>query len=173
MSVPQITAPFIFALVAIAVSANSALADIETPRQEAQIAQAQTLETVWTDATGFAYFDWLRAEDNRELYSSSLYLSVSGNTLSIYNTYNAEPLGRLARCGGLGCDLGTGSLVATLEFVQQGSNLFTVQSASSRASFLQGAQCRIVGNVLQALECFSEQGPSADMPSVFRFSPGT
>ena len=107
--------------------------------QGVPLAQARTLEAGWVDSSGFTSFAWLRSDDNRELYSSAVYLSLSGNKLSIYNTYNAAPLGQLARCGGLGCDLGKGQLLATLEVVPQGSNRYLVTNASQKASFLQGA----------------------------------
>ena len=137
------------------------------------LAQAQTLETVWADGSGFANYAWLRTEDDGELYSSAVYLSLSGNSLSIYNTYNAAPLGQLARCGGLGCDLGKGQLLATLEVMPQGDNRYTVVSASQKASFLQGAQCRVAGSYFYFFECFSPRGPIGDFISTFRFTPGT
>lgn len=141
--------------------------------QGVTLAQAQTLETVWADGSGFANYVWLRTEDEGELYSSAVYLSLSGNSLSIYNTYNAAPLGHSARCGGLGCDLGKGQLLATLEVVPQGSNRYTVINTSEKTSFLQGAQCKVTGSYFQFFECFSPSGPSADLPSTFRFTPGT
>lgn len=141
--------------------------------QGVPLAQAPTLETGWGDGSGFAYYTWLRSEDDREPYSSAVYLSLSGNSLSIYNTYNAAPLGHLTRCGGLGCDLGKGQLLATLEVVPQGSNRYTVVSTSQKTSFLQGAQCRVAESYMQVFECFSSSGPSADLPGIFRFSPGT
>ena len=145
----------------------------EVKAQSLQVAQNQTLQDSWADAPGFASFTWARDEDGREIYSSAVYLSLSGNQLSIYNTYNAAPLGHLARCGGLGCDLGRGQLLANLEVVKQNRNLFTVTSTSDKVSFLQGAQCRIDESYLQVFECFSLRGPNSEMPSVFRFSPGT
>ena len=141
--------------------------------QGVPLAQSQTLETVWADGSGFASYEWFRTEDEGELYASAVYLSLSDNSLSIYNTYNAAPLGHSARCGGLGCDLGKGQLLATLEVVSQGSNRYTVVNTSEKTSFLQGAQCRVAGSYFQFFECFSLSGPSADLPSTFRFSPGT
>lgn len=146
---------------------------LEAKAQGLKVAQSQTLQDSWADAPGFASFTWARDEDGREIYSSSVYLSVSDNQLSIYNTYNTAPLGHLARCGGLGCDLGKGQLLATLEVVKQGQNLFTVTSTSDKASFLQGAQCRIDESYLQVFKCFSLRGPNSEMPSIFTFSPGT
>ena len=146
---------------------------LEVKAQRLQVAQNQTLQDSWTDAPGFASFTWARDEDGREIYSSAVYLTLSDNQLSIYNTYNAAPLGHLARCGGLGCDLGRGQLLATIEVVKQGQHLFTVMSTSDKASFLQGAQCRIDESYLQVFECFSLRGPNLEMPSVFMFSPGT
>jgi hypothetical protein len=141
-----------------------------------EIAQQRTstLESAWTDGTGFTSYIWSRATDGGSLYSSSIYTVVSGNTLSIYNTYMSEPLGQFARCGGLGCDLGRGELVATIEFASQANGSFVVQSASSRASFLQDAQCRIIGEHMKSLECRAPHGPSVqNLPSTFTFIPGT
>lgn len=146
---------------------------LKVKAQGLQVAQSQTLQDNWGNATGFASFVWSRSEDGGEIYASTVYLSLSGNKLSIYNTYNAAPLGHLARCGGLGCDLGKGQLLANLEVVKQGQNLFTVTSTSDKVSFLQGAQCRIEESYLQVFKCFSLRGPNSDMPSVFTFSPGT
>lgn len=146
---------------------------LEVQAQSLPLAQSQMLQDNWTDATGFARFTWSRDEDGGEVYSSAVYLSLSGNQLSIYNTYNAAPLGHLAQCGGLGCDLGKGDLLANLEVVKQGQNLFTVVNTSDNVSFLQGAQCRIEESYLQVFKCFSLRGPNSEMPSVFTFSPGT
>lgn len=146
---------------------------LETKAQTLQVAQSQTLQDSWADAPGFASFTWARDEDGRELYSSTVYLALSDNQLSIYNTYNAAPLGHSARCGGLGCDLGRGQLLATLEVVKQSQNIFTVTNTSDRASFFQGAQCRIDESYLQVFKCFSLRGPNSEMPSIFTFSPST
>jgi hypothetical protein len=132
-----------------------------------------TLEAAWANR-GFTAFSWIRMDDSHSLYNGTVYTEVTGNTLSIYNSYLRSPLGQLARCGGLGCDLGKGALIATLEVEPQG-NSFIVKSASGSASFLQGAVC----NVLQTdyppvLECISNQSPAfSNIPSRFRFSPGT
>jgi hypothetical protein len=133
-----------------------------------------SLSEVWGDANkGFVSFSWLRAEDNREIYSSALYTEISQNTLSIYNTYKLEPFGKNARCGGLGCDLGKGQLVGSLKFDPKGSR-FIVREASGKAGFLAGAQCRVVESYMKVLECLSSKTPaSSDMPSIFRFAPGT
>jgi hypothetical protein len=132
-----------------------------------------TLSETWEDGKGFTSFEWLRAENKRELYSSAVYIEVNRNTLNIYNTYKLDPFGKYARCGGLGCDLGRGGLVTTLNFESRG-NLFTVQSATGKAGFLKGAQCRIMRSYLKILECISFQNPAGvNMSSIFRFSPGT
>ena len=161
----------------IAISILSAalllICTLEVKAQGRQVAQGQTLQDIWADAAGFASFTWARDVDGSEIYSSAVYLSLSDNQLSIYNTYNTAPLGHLARCGGLGCDLGRGQLLANLEVARQGQNLFTVTSTSDKASFLQGAQCRIDEGYLQVLKCSSLRGPNSEMPSIFTFSPGT
>ena len=141
--------------------------------QGVPLAQAQTLETDWAISSSFADYKWLRTEDEEEFYSSAVYLSLSGNSLSIYNSYKAAPLGQQARCGGFGCDLGKGQLLATLEVIPQGNKRYTVASASQKASFLQGAQCRLAGSHFYFFECFSSRGPIGDTPSTFRFTPGT
>ena len=149
------------------------IATLDSRAQEMLVAQTQTLESTWTDGYGFTNFTWLRSDDNRELYSSTVYLSLSGNSLDIYNTYSAAPLGHLARCGGLGCDLGKGQLLASVEFTQQNDGTYFVTSASDKADFLQGASCAVNESFLPVLECFSSRGPGADISSIFRFLPGT
>ena len=138
------------------------------------LAQAQTLQSSW-GISGFAEYSWHRANDGRELYSSPVYISLSGNSLNIYNTYNTAPLGQQTACGGFGCDLGRGQLLATLTVVPQGTDHYTVVSASQDVDYLQGAQCRINQDlaVFGAFECFSLSGPNIDQPSIYRFIPGT
>lgn len=133
-----------------------------------------SLSQVWKDANKtFVSFDWLRAENNTVIYSSALYTEISQNTLSIYNTYKLEPFGKSVRCGGLGCDLGKGQLVGTLKFEPQG-NRFIVREASGKAGFLTGAQCSVKDSYALILECISSKTPaSSNMPSIFRFAPGS
>ncbi|MBE9009140.1 hypothetical protein IQ250_02850 [Pseudanabaenaceae cyanobacterium LEGE 13415] len=134
----------------------------------------RTLRQAWSDANGFVSFGWLRAEDGGEIYSSAVYVEVKQNTLNIYNTYKLDPFGKNARCGGLGCDLGKGQVVGTLNFEPQGSQ-FIVRNASGQASFLKGARCRVAEGYVKVLECTSTQNPAsrAGMSSIFRFTPGT
>jgi hypothetical protein len=134
----------------------------------------KSLSQVWGDANkAFISFSWLRAEDDREIYSSALYTEISQNTVSIYNTYRLEPFGKSARCGGLGCDLGKGQLVGTLKFEPKG-NRFIVREASGKAGFLAGAQCGVIEGYALILECTSSKTPaSSNMPSIFRFAPGS
>jgi hypothetical protein len=100
-------------------------------------------------------------------------IQIKQNTLNIYNTYKLDPFGKNARCGGLGCDLGKGALVATLKFEPKGSS-FIVREASGKAGFLTGARCRIVDGYAPVLECASNKSPaSSNMQSVFRFAPGS
>jgi hypothetical protein len=146
---------------------------LEVKAQGLQVAQTPSLQSTWADGSGFSSFTWSRAEDGGEIYSSAVYLSLSGNRLSIYNTYNAAPLGHSARCGGLGCDLERGQLVADLEVVKQDQNLFTVISTSGNADFLQGASCAVEESYLQVFKCFSLRGPNSEIPSVFEFAPGS
>ena len=134
----------------------------------------RSLSQVWSDANkNFVSFKWLRAEDDREIYSSALYTEISQNTLNIYNTYKLDPFGKNARCGGLGCDLGKGQMVGTLKFEPQGGRLI-VREASGKAKFLAGAQCSVIGEYWLVLECRSNRSPnSGNMLSIFRFSPGS
>jgi len=133
---------------------------------------SQSLQSRWSDGVGFVTLNWLRASDRATLYSSTVYLSVTGNRISVFNTYAKEPFGQLARCGGLGCDLGKGALVATLDLVPKGNSL-SVQNASAKASFLKGATCSVVEDYLQVLECSSSKGAQGSLPSLFVFAPGT
>jgi hypothetical protein len=161
-------------LCAVGGQGQAALAQVGFAPVEIAQQRTSTLESAWTDGTGFTSYTWSRASDGGSFYSSSIYTVVSGNTLSIYNTYMSEPLGQFARCGGLGCDLERGELVATIEFAYQSSNTFVVQSASPRASFLQDAQCRITGEYMKVLECSAPRGPSVqNLPSIYTFVPGT
>ncbi|AMA08913.1 hypothetical protein [Picosynechococcus sp. PCC 73109] len=136
--------------------------------------KAFVLQEAWGFSRGFASFDWLRAEDKETIYSSAVYTEINRNTLAVYNTYKQDPFGKYARCGGLGCDLGKGQLIATLNFESRG-NLLIVQSATGKAAFLNGALCKLVESYLTVLECTSKQNPNPDakIPSIFRFAPGS
>lgn len=135
--------------------------------------RSNTLNQTWTDGNGFTSVSWSFVEDGEEIYSSAVYTEINQNTLNIYNTYQLDPFGKYARCGGLGCDLGKGQLIATLKFESKGSS-FVVKEASGNASFLKGSQCKLVESYLKVLECTSTQNPSGNrMPSIFRFSPGS
>jgi len=162
------------------ISVASIQAGYTTPvyRIESDLAKA------WVDGSGFATFSWIRGEDKGTLYQSAIYLELNRNKLSIYNTYNRAPLGMYTRCGGLGCDLGKGSLVGTLNFKKQ-QDTFIVESATGQSSFLKGAQCTLDESrllVSAILECRTNKTPLPlppigtprnDMPSIFIFSPGT
>jgi len=137
-----------------------------------------TLENEFVE-WAFVGYEWLSANDRSSIYESTIYIEVKGNTMSIYNTYNREPLGRIASCGGLGCDLGKGSLLATLSFANQG-NAYVVRDASQKAAFLKGSRCKVVPDAMPVLECFSNQAPTPgdgrnylNMPSIIKFVPGT
>lgn len=134
----------------------------------------RSLSQAWSDANkAFMSFSWLRPEGNQIIYSSALYTETNQNTLSIYNTYKLDPFGKNARCGGLGCDLGKGQLIAILKLESKGSR-FIVREASGKAGFLAGAQCRLVADYMTVLECISNKSPvSSNMPSIFRFAPGS
>lgn len=83
-------------------------------------------------------------------------------------------MGKYSRCGGLGCDLGKGQLIAALNFESRG-NVLIIQSATGKAAFLNGARCKLVESDLKILECTSKQNPNPDakIPSIFRFTPGS
>lgn len=113
-----------------------------------------TLENDFTTDT-FAHYEWVSPDSGEPIYESGIYIVVQGNKMSIYNTYNRYPLGTAAQCGGFGCDLGKGSLLATLDFVKQGND-YIVRNASQRAAFLQGSRCKVVEFATTILECFFE-----------------
>ena len=49
---------------------------------------------------GFYTYQLGRSEDDKQLYSSTVWLKSSGSKLSIFRTIDADPLGSLTRCGG-------------------------------------------------------------------------
>jgi hypothetical protein len=136
--------------------------------------RSESLGQAWSDGNkNFTLYSWLRAEDESEIYSSPVYTEINQNTLNVHNTYRLDPFGKNARCGGLGCDLGKGQLIATLRFDSKGDS-FLIKEASGNAAFLKGSQCRLIRGYVQVLECTSTQNPSGSkMPSIFRFSPGS
>ena len=162
-------------LAALTLSAGLVIISINQ-RTDAAFVIAQngsTLSQAWLDGNGFTSFQWLRAEDRGKLHSSVVYTEVKQNTLKIYNTYQRDPMGKNARCGGLGCDLNKGQLVGTLNFESRGGT-FTVRSASGNTAYLKGARCRLTQNFMQTLECTSNQNPAnTNMTSIFLFVPGT
>lgn len=134
---------------------------------------AQSLPDFWT-GQGFAFLQWLRVEDESVLYRSEVFMTTDSNQLNVYNTFKKEPFGSLARCGGLGCDLEQGNLVATLTFASGQNGTLLVSAATGSARFMQGARCQIEQSYLPVLTCYTEQGPnSINVPSMIRFSPGT
>ena len=155
-------------LLALGFIQNSSTSFVLAQPNNSDISQA------WSSAKKtFVSFSWLRAEDKREIYSSALYTEINQNTLSIYNTHKLEPFGKNARCGGLGCDQGKGEMIGTLKF-EPNRNRFIVREASGKAGFLKGAQCQIVDDYMLVLECTSNKSPATiNMPSIFRFSPGS
>lgn len=147
-----------------------AIAKLQTFQTSQQT--SQTLQSAWGFSSGFTFFHWLRAEDKGKVYSSTVHILVKNNKLSIFNAYQREPLGQLARCGGLGCDLGKGSLIATLKFLRQGDR-FIIKTTSSKATFLKGASCKVDKTGLSSLECLSDEGPQGKFPSLFKFLSGS
>jgi hypothetical protein len=131
------------------------------------------LSQAWTDAhQNFVTYRWL-SPGGDTIYSSTLYTEISQNTLSIYNTYVRDPFGSNAICGGLGCDLGKGQLIATLRFESQGSR-FIIRQTSGRTDFLLGAQCHLVDSYMTVLVCTSNNSPMPySRPNIFRFSPAS
>lgn len=144
------------------------------PLQSKAQQNSVTLERKWDGANGFAIYEWVRLEGRETLYSSAIAIKTSGNKVSFFNTFKAAPFGQLARCGGLGCDLGVGQKIAEVDFAPRGDHL-VVTSASGSLAFLLGSACHLIGDYVYTLECRSAKTPagSLDMPSIYRFVPGT
>ena len=64
--------------------------------------------------TGFYTYLLGRAEDNKVLYKSIIFLEPEEEKISIYRAIGKDPLGRYTRCGGLGCDLEKQDLIGTI-----------------------------------------------------------
>ena len=133
-----------------------------------------TLGQKWDGANGFAVYEWVRIEDREKLYSNAIAIKTSGIKASFFNTFKTAPFGQFARCGGLGCDLGVGRKIAQVDFAPRG-DYFVVTRASGGLAFLLGSACYLVGNYMLILECGSAKTPAGnvDMPSIYRFVPGT
>lgn len=144
-----------------------------SPQSMAQQVGA-TLEQKWAGANGFATYQWIRVDGRHTLYSSDIAMTTSGNRTSFMNTFKVAPFGQFSRCGGLGCDLGVGQKMAQVDFAPKGDH-FVVTNASGGLAFLLGSTCFLVDSYMSILECRSSKTPTGhlDMPSIYRFVPGT
>lgn len=122
---------------------------------------------------GFFSYSWLRPEDKKPLYQSTLFITTTGNRLCAYRAIEKDPFGSLARCGGLGCGSQHGELLATLDFKPNRDNTFLVQSANGLAGFMSGAVCQIEKAGLPEIVCRSSKSPAFEGESIIVFSAGS
>ncbi|WP_413744454.1 hypothetical protein [Synechococcus sp. MIT S9451] len=123
---------------------------------------------------GFYAYQLSRLEDSRTLYSSTVWLKSSGSKLSIFRAIDADPLGGLTRCGGLGCNLDVHEEIGALTFKQVSGRLRVVE-AEGFASFLLNSTCGLEEGALgYRLGCRSKKFPGGiDRGSLVLFSPGS
>ena len=123
---------------------------------------------------GFYSYLIRRAEDSKQLHSSTLWLKSSGHQLSIFRTVESDPFGSLSRCGGLGCSLKVHDKIGTLTFRQIANGLRVVKAEGS-ARFLVNSICHLKeGSLGFQLGCRSSKFPgNIDMKSIVIFSPGS
>lgn len=124
---------------------------------------------------GFAYYDWLRLEDEKSLHSIPVYLIINGNRMCIYQTLSRAPLGSQARCGGLGCNLKPSELISVVGFSNNSNGEVVIDYADGPGAFMRGAICQIDQSYLAVMTCNVPRSPSGtiDGESMVRFSPGT
>ncbi|ACB54597.1 hypothetical protein cce_5251 (plasmid) [Crocosphaera subtropica ATCC 51142] len=112
------------------------------------------------------------------IYKSVVYLERKNNIIYIYNTYLRRPLGQANGCGGLGCDMGKGSLLGTLKLQRRG-NFLVVTEATEQAKILNNVKCQVQGDdtvpVLSCIGTFqSELNPNAfPFTVIYEFGSGT
>lgn len=126
-------------------------------------------------ANGFFSYTWLRPEDREPLYKSAVFAVSKGNKLCVYESVHQDPFGSLARCGGLGCDLKKGELVAILEFKPNTDGTLLVQSATGSTSFMRGAVCQVDKSYLPKLVCRPSQSPASQVQgdAIIVFAPAS
>jgi len=126
-------------------------------------------------ADGFFSYTWLRLEDEKPFHESVVFAVSKGNTLCLYQSIQQDPFGSLALCGGLGCDLKRGELVAILEFKPNTDGTLLVQSVTGLVSFMRGAVCQVDASYLPTLVCRSSQSPSSQVQgdAIIVFAPAS
>ena len=132
-----------------------------------------TLQPALGYKSAISYYRWVRAKDREVLYSSTIAVKVFKNQMSLFRTCKSDPLGSLARCGALGCDLGIGDPIGVVQFQYDGAR-FVVANATGSTKFLRGATCEVTSSVYGGvLSCASSNTPSTiTMQSVYEFAPG-
>ena len=123
---------------------------------------------------GFYFYQIRRAEDSKQLHSSTLWLKSSGHQLSIFSTVESDPFGGLSRCGGLACNLKVHDKIGTLT-LRKSNNGLRVVKAEGSARFLANSICYLKEGTLGfQLGCRSNKFPgNVDMKSIVIFSPGS
>jgi hypothetical protein len=138
-------------------------------------ARADSSELTLEKALGYdqalIVYQWLRTDDEQELYNSILAMRVRANAVELFNTYKSHPLGKLSRCGGLGCDLEVGSSVGKVNAVFQGRQIVII-NATGQASFLMGATCTVKKELMNKLVCRHTATPAnVKMDSLYILAP--
>ena len=124
--------------------------------------------------TGYYTYLLGRAEDNKVLYKSIVFLEPEGEKISIYRAIGKDPLGRYTRCGGLGCDLEKQDLIGTVNITNSSSGLRVV-AATGASKFLLNSTCSAKEDrFATSLFCRSKTLPNGQaMNTVVAFIPGS
>ena len=125
-------------------------------------------------APGYYQYYLGRAEDNKVLYQSAVFLQPVGDKVSIYREIKKDPLGKFTRCGGLGCDLEKQDLIGTLDIANSSSGLRVV-GATGSSKFLLNSICSYQeGPNDYSLFCRSKTLPNGvTMDTAVAFIPGS
>ncbi|NER81882.1 MAG: hypothetical protein F6K42_20420 [Leptolyngbya sp. SIO1D8] len=131
--------------------------------ESGSLAQEPGLEDDLLGFDGFYSYSWQLPENERPIYQNAVFVLSRGNNLCVYQTVQLDPFGSLALCGGLGCDLEKGELIAELEFTPNADGTLLVQSTTGLASFMRGAVCQVDASYLPTLVCRSPQSPNSQV----------
>lgn len=143
--------------------------------ESGSLTQEPGLEDDLLGFDGFYSYSWQRSDNERPLYQSAVFALSRGNKLCIYQTVQQDPFGSLALCGGLGCDLDRGELIAALEFEPSADGTLIVESTTGLASFMRGAVCQVDASYLPTLVCRSSQSPNSQIQgdAIIVFAPAS